>query len=93
MVIFGSAIRPDFNMHAGDIDIPALFGGAIRRRYSEAPFGVMNPPEHTDAWFGLLDEPETAFCRSVDLSEEQAITNPYLKSTIEQTGVVVYAPA
>jgi len=80
MVIFGSAIRPDFNMQASDIDIQVLFE-------------EMNPPEHTDAYFGLLDELETAFCRSVDLLEEQAITNPYLKRSIEQTGVVVYASA
>jgi len=77
MMIFGSAIRPDFDMHASDIDIPVLFG-------------EMNPPGHTDAWFGLPDELETAFGRSVDLSEEQAILKPYLKNTIEQTGVVVW---
>ena len=53
-------------------------------------FEEMNPHGHTDAHFGHLDELETAFGRNVDLPEEQAITNPYLKSTIEQTGVVVY---
>ena len=80
MVIFESAIRPDFDMHASDIDIPVLFE-------------EMNPAEHTDAWFGLLEEPGTAFGRSVDLPEEQAITNPYLKKSIKETRVFVYASA
>lgn len=80
MVIFGSAIRSDFDVRTSDIDIQVLFE-------------QMDPAEHADAYFGLLEELETIFGRSVDLLEEQAIDNPYLKRTIETTGVLVYASA
>ena len=80
MVIFGSAIRSDFDVRTSDIDI-------------QVSFEQMDPALHADAYFGLLEELETIFGRSVDLLEEQAIDNPYLKRTIETTGVLVYASA
>lgn len=80
MVIFGSAVRSDFDVRTSDIDI-------------QVSFEQMSPALHADAYFGLLEELETIFGRSVDLLEEQAIDNPYLKKTIETTGVLVYASA
>ena len=80
MVIFGSAIRSDFDPDKSDIDILVSFR-------------TMTPTEHADAYFGLLEELEETFGRSVDLLEEKAVTNPYLKKSIDDSGVLVYASA
>lgn len=80
MIIFGSAIRPDFDPDKSDIDILVSFK-------------TMTPTEHADAYFGLLEELEAVFGRNVDLLEEKAVKNPYLKKSIDDSGVVVYASA
>lgn len=80
MVIFGSAIRSDFDPEKSDIDILVSFK-------------TMTPTEHADSYFGLLEELEEIFGRSVDLLEEKAIRNPFLKKSIDDSGVLVYASA
>ena len=78
MIIFGSAVRPGFDPDKSDIDILVSFK-------------PMTPSEHADAYFCLLEELETIFGRNVDLLEEIAIKNPYLKKSIDNSGVVIYA--
>ena len=80
MVIFGSAIRSDFNPEKSDIDIMVSFR-------------KMTPAEHADSYFGLLEELERLFGRNVDLLEEEAVRNPYLRRNIDESGVMVYASA
>ncbi|WOF17360.1 hypothetical protein F1737_10435 [Methanoplanus sp. FWC-SCC4] len=80
MFIFGSAIRSDFNPEKSDIDIMISFK-------------KMTPAEHADSYFGLLEELESFFGRSVDLLEKEAVRNPYLKKNIDESGVMVYASA
>jgi len=80
MFIFGSAIRPDFDPEKSDIDILVSFR-------------KMTPAEHADSYFGLLEELERLFGRSVDLLEKEAVRNPYLKRNIDESGVMVYASA
>ncbi|MDD3407610.1 MAG: nucleotidyltransferase domain-containing protein [Methanomicrobium sp.] len=80
MFIFGSAIRSDFNPEKSDIDIMVSFK-------------KMTPAEHADSYFGLLEELERMFGRSVDLLEKKAIKNPYLKRNIDDSGVMVYVSA
>ena len=80
MIIFGSAIRSDFDPEKSDIDILVSFK-------------TMTPTDHADSYFGLLEELEETFGRSVDLLEEKAVKNPYLKKNIDESGVLVYASA
>ncbi|MDE4908788.1 nucleotidyltransferase domain-containing protein [Methanogenium marinum] len=80
MVVFGSAIRSDFNPDTSDIDIMVSFK-------------TMTYTDHADSYFGLLEELEQLFGRSVDLLEEKAVKNPYLKKSIDDSGVLVYASA
>jgi len=77
MVIFGSAIRSDFDPDKSDIDILVSFK-------------PMTPPEHADAYFGLLEELEETFDRNVDLLEEKTIKNAYLKKSIDESGILIY---
>ncbi len=60
MIIFGSAIRSDFNPEKSDIDILVSFK-------------KMTPADHADSYFGLLEELEETFGRSVDLLEADEI--------------------
>ena len=78
MIIFGSAIRSDFDPDTSDIDILVSFK-------------TMSPTEHADAYFGLLEELEQLFGSSVDLLEEKAVKNPFLKKSIDESGIVIYA--
>jgi len=52
-----------------------------------------DPAEHADSYFGLLEELEEMFGRSIDLLEEDAVKNPYLKKSIDESGVMVYVSA
>ncbi len=54
-------------------------------------FLPMTPPEHTDAYFGLLNALKELFARSVDLLEVKAIDNPYLLESINLHRVELYA--
>lgn len=78
MIIFGSAIRSDFDPEKSDIDILVSFK-------------TMTPPDHANSYFGLLEELEEIFGRSVDLLEEKAVKNPFLKKRIFKSGIVIYA--
>jgi hypothetical protein len=49
-----------------------------------------DPLTYTDKYFNLKEQLEQIFNRHVDLLEQKAIRNPYLKSQIDQTKVLIY---
>jgi uncharacterized protein len=76
--LFGSATRDDFQAETSDLDFVVEF----------AP---MSPDEHANSYFGLLRELKGLFQREVDLVETSAIRNPYIRRTIENSQVSLYA--
>lgn len=53
----------------------------------------LSPAQHADSYFGLQGDLERVFRSPVDVVESGPIRNPYFKSAIEQTPVVLYAAA
>jgi predicted nucleotidyltransferase len=51
----------------------------------------MTHAEHANSYFGLLEDLEETFGRSVDLLEADAVKNPYLKKSIDESGILIYA--
>ena len=49
-----------------------------------------DPFSYSDNYFNLKFELEQLFKRDIDLLEQKAIKNPYLKQQIEKTKVLVY---
>jgi uncharacterized protein len=76
--LFGSATRDDFDTATSDFDFLV-------------EFEEMPPAEYGDAYFGLLAAPETLLRRPVDLVVLSAVQNPYLRESIEQSRMVLYA--
>jgi hypothetical protein len=77
--LFGSAVRDDFAPEHSDLDFVVEF----------AP---LEPGDRAEAYFGLLFGLEEVFSRPVDLVEERAVRNPYVRRTIQQQETV-YAAA
>lgn len=75
--LFGSATRDDFDLDESDLDFLVEF-------VASHPMGAF------DQYFGLKEELEQLFGRSVDLVEVKAIKNPYFRQAIEQDKVLVY---
>lgn len=77
-----------------------LFGSAARGKPEPGSdldllvrFRPMAPGERAQALFGLEEDLERALGRPVDLMEEEAIRNPFLRRSIEQAQVVLYEAA
>lgn len=49
-----------------------------------------DPHDYTDDYFALKSRLEDVFKRPVDLLEEKAIRNPFLKKQIDNTKVLIY---
>ena len=79
LVLFGSRARGDADP-ASDVDLLVTFEPA-------------SPKERAAALFGLQDDLERLVGRTVDLLEEDAVTNPYLRDSIERAHVVLYEAA
>lgn len=75
--LFGSATRADFEPEKSDLDFLVLFS-------EDHSLGAF------DRFFGLKEDLETLFQRSVDLIEIKAIKNPYFRQAIEKDKVLVY---
>ncbi len=73
---FGSTIREDFKIES-DIDLVV-------------DIDEKDPLKYSDNYFNLKFQLEQLFNRKVDLLEQQAIKNPYLKERIDQTKVIIY---
>jgi hypothetical protein len=73
-----------------------LFGSATSDRDSIGDldflveFEALDPDSHADAYFGLLENLEQLFGRSVDLVMTSAITNPYFLMEVAGKRTVVY---
>ena len=74
---FGSVLREDFRPES-DIDMVVDIG-------SENPF------EYANCYFNLQFALEDLFNRPVDLLEDKAIRNKYLRREIDNTKELVYA--
>ncbi len=49
-----------------------------------------NPISYTDRYYGLKDKLESLLKRPIDLLEENAIRNPFLRKEIDKTKVLIY---
>ena len=77
--IFGSALTGDgFDSEGSDLDFLV-------------EFLPLEPGEHADAYFGLLEAIEDLFDRHVDLVMPRAIKNPYFLESINKSREVIYA--
>lgn len=76
--VFGSAARGDFDPRRSDVDFLVEFE-------ADATTGAL------DTYFGLKEALETLLGRPVDLVMPDAIENPYLKRSIEDSRETVYA--
>jgi predicted nucleotidyltransferase len=77
--VFGSSTQAEAGVVPGDVDILI--------RFDE------DTPNRFDEYFDLKEELERIMGMPVDIVEEGAIRNPYLRDEIERTRVDVYAAA
>jgi uncharacterized protein len=78
--LFGSAANSSFNTATSDLDFLV-------------EFYPLSPAVHADSYFGLQEDLEELFGRSVDLVEPGPIRNPYFRQAVESTRVLVYVAA
>ncbi len=76
--IFGSALTNRFDSLTSDLDFLV-------------EFLPLQPGEHADAYFGLLEALRELFERNVDLVMTGAIRNPYFLESINHSRTVLYA--
>lgn len=76
LYVFGSVLTNDFDVKS-DLDFIVDFEG-------------VEVYDYADNYFGFKDSLEKLFSREVDLLEEKAIKNPYLKQTIDSSKQLVY---
>jgi len=74
-----------------------VFGSVLTNRFNEesdvdfvVDFENVTLPEYADNYFDLKYELEKILNRKVDLLEEKAIRNPYLRNSIESSKILVY---
>jgi predicted nucleotidyltransferase len=53
-------------------------------------FAISDPIEYSDNYFDLKFELERILNRSIDLLENKAIKNPFLRENIERSKVLIY---
>lgn len=75
--VFGSAVGGEFDPAASDIDFLVEFDSDPRARSFAA-------------YFGLKEALEALLGRPVDLVEAGAVTNPYLRASIERSREPLY---
>ena len=73
---FGSVIRDDFGPES-DVDLIV-------------DIGEQDPTSYADKYFNLKFELEKILRRQIDLLENQALKNPYLKQQIDKTKILIY---
>lgn len=84
--------------HAHDVDKLFLFGSLVSGGFDPSrsdvdvvvTVAVNDPVKRGEKLLSLWDGLEAFFERRVDLLTEDSIRNPYLKSSIERTKVLVY---
>ncbi len=80
VAIFGSAVRDDLDANRSDLDFLV-------------EFQPLAPVAQSRAYFGLLEDLEQLFGRTVDLLDRSALRNPYIRTSIEQTRETLYVAA
>ena len=75
--VFGSAVSDKFNPETSDLDFLV-------------DYNLMPPGKHADAYFGLLNDLQAIFGRSIDLIEDKAIENPYFRQSVDATRETVF---
>ncbi|MCC6320722.1 MAG: nucleotidyltransferase domain-containing protein [Phycisphaerales bacterium] len=78
--LFGSAACGDFDPMRSDVDFLVEF--------EPVPFGA-----RADQYFGLMFDLEKLLGRRIDLAEVGVIKNRYVRASIEETKVPIYAAA
>jgi len=76
LYVFGSALTPKFNSKS-DIDFVVDF----------QPIELY---DYADNYFDLKESLNSIFNREIDLLEEQAIKNPFLRKAIDQSKLLIY---
>lgn len=76
--VFGSAADGSFDPESSDLDFLV-------------EYLPLQPGEHYEAYFGLLEDLEEMFGRKVDLVETGAMRNPYFIRRVNESRTVVYA--
>ena len=74
--LVGSAVREDFDAERSDIDVLIQFAGKENLFHR---------------YFDLKFKLEELFVKKVDMLQEGAIDNPYVKASLEKDRVSVYA--
>ena len=80
LALFGSAAAGEFDPSRSDLDFVVSFR-------------EMTAAQHADAYFGLLEGLENLFGRQVDLLEDAAIRNPFLREAIDHSKRSLYEAA
>ena len=76
--VFDAAVRDDFDAARSDVDLLVELDG-------------LGETEYAPNFFSLLRSFDALFGRRVDLVAEPSIRNPYLRRSIEQDKVTLYA--
>lgn len=76
LFVFGSVLTDNFKKES-DIDLVVEFQG-------------VDLYEYADNYFDLKEALEKLFKREVDLLEEKAIKNPYLRQSIDSSKQLIY---
>ena len=56
-------------------------------------FEPLGPAAHADAYFGLLADLQRITGRAVDLVEREAVLNPFVRASLDETEIVLYESA
>jgi len=78
LVLFGSALREDFDPGRSDLDFLV-------------EFQLLPPGEYASTYFKLSRALAELFGRNIDLIEAGSVRNPYLRKAIEAQQETVYA--
>jgi len=76
--VFGSAADGSFDPATSDLDFLV-------------EFLPLQPGEHFDAYFGLLEALQELFQRRIDLVETTAMRNPYFIRRVNESRISIYA--
>jgi uncharacterized protein len=77
--LFGSATGDDFDENRSDVDVLVVFD---KSHITHDPWRQ---------YFGLKEALETLFGRSVDVVEDGALRNPFIRAEVERTKEPLYA--